>query len=141
MMASLLLVVIPLVRSAENYSGYSLLRFPADEPLTKWLADMESIGFVVDEKNQKRRLLIDVWGTPSKWNPAADVLVAPEFLKTFLNLLEKRGVYQVEMLKDDISKDIRRERRHLEQISRRAKTKALVPWNLTSKIITLMTRW
>uniref|UniRef100_A0A158PA16 Peptidase_M14 domain-containing protein n=1 Tax=Angiostrongylus cantonensis TaxID=6313 RepID=A0A158PA16_ANGCA len=70
---------------------------------------------------QRRRLLIDVWGMPSKRNPATDVLVAPEFLETFLNMLEKRGIHRVEMLKDDISRDILRERRHLERSSRRAK--------------------
>ncbi|KAE9415238.1 hypothetical protein Angca_005059, partial [Angiostrongylus cantonensis] len=71
--------------------------------------------------SQRRRLLIDVWGMPSKRNPATDVLVAPEFLETFLNMLEKRGIHRVEMLKDDISRDILRERRHLERSSRRAK--------------------
>ncbi|KAK5973615.1 hypothetical protein GCK32_009224 [Trichostrongylus colubriformis] len=58
---------------------------------------------------------------PSRKNPVADVLVAPEFMDTFLKMLRRRGVTEVETLKKDIGRDIRRERRDLERSSRRAK--------------------
>ncbi|KJH46058.1 zinc carboxypeptidase [Dictyocaulus viviparus] len=69
----------------------------------------------------KRRVLLDVWATPSQQNPMADVLVAPEFLETFLALLRKKGITHIKTLNDDIGSDIRRERRHLQQSRRRSK--------------------
>ncbi|VDL77201.1 unnamed protein product [Nippostrongylus brasiliensis] len=117
----LLSVLLRSTSSAENYNGYSLIRFPANEGLARWLAHMESIGFDFDEESLERRVLLDVWGEPSRQNPVADVLVAPEFMATFRDMLRRRGIPQVEVLKEDIGRDIRRERRHLERSSSRMK--------------------
>ncbi|KAK6739075.1 hypothetical protein RB195_020885 [Necator americanus] len=108
-------------RSAENYNGYSLIRFAADETLAKWLSEMESEGYELNEVTEKPRILIDVWGEPSRQNPVADVLVAPEFLGAFLEMLSRKGVTYVETIKEDIGREIRRERRHLQRYRSRAK--------------------
>ncbi|ETN70524.1 zinc carboxypeptidase, partial [Necator americanus] len=70
---------------------------------------------------EKPRILIDVWGEPSRQNPVADVLVAPEFLGAFLEMLSRKGVTYVETIKEDIGREIRRERRHLQRYRSRAK--------------------
>ncbi|RCN27769.1 hypothetical protein ANCCAN_26496 [Ancylostoma caninum] len=86
------------------HARYTLIRFTANEALAKWLAEMESEGYEINEVTEQRRVLLDVWGEPSRKNPVADVLVAPEFLGTFLNMLSKRGVTYVETLKEDIGR-------------------------------------
>ncbi|XGW07644.1 hypothetical protein V3C99_010642 [Haemonchus contortus] len=117
----LLSILLHSTYSAVDYSRYSLIRFATDEELAKWLVHLEDIGYYIDGETGDRRVLVDVWGMPSRQNPVADVLVAPEFMETFLKMLKRRGVTETETLKKDIGRDIRRERRDLERSSRRSK--------------------
>ncbi|KAI1694526.1 zinc carboxypeptidase domain-containing protein [Ditylenchus destructor] len=55
--------------------------------------------------------LIDVWSVRNAFPPTMDVLVAPDYADRFVNDLSKRGVKQIKLLKNDVQRDILREKR------------------------------
>uniref|UniRef100_A0A183DZT1 Propep_M14 domain-containing protein n=1 Tax=Gongylonema pulchrum TaxID=637853 RepID=A0A183DZT1_9BILA len=84
---------------------YSLLRFQTTS--TEWLEKVEADGFALNhvsyiKYDEPKRPLIDIWAEPNRYRKHADVLVAPEFLDTFLVLLKRHGVSDVQIIKKDI---------------------------------------
>uniref|UniRef100_A0A1I8EX10 Peptidase_M14 domain-containing protein n=1 Tax=Wuchereria bancrofti TaxID=6293 RepID=A0A1I8EX10_WUCBA len=100
----------------QQYRGYSLLRFPT--ATTDWLDQIEADSLVLNNANvinflEPKRILVDIWAKPNMYRNHADVLVAPEYLDSFLALLRMRGVSDIQIVANDIQKEIDRERRDL----------------------------
>ncbi|CAB3405333.1 unnamed protein product [Caenorhabditis bovis] len=69
-----------------DYTGYALYRFRVD-PSADTLRHLEAFDTEFDEATKTSRLQLDVWSEPSKSNPFADVLVAPEFTAKFRRMV------------------------------------------------------
>ncbi|CAI4221970.1 unnamed protein product [Auanema sp. JU1783] len=104
-----------------DYTGYRLVRFDANADVAKWLENEEEFGYNIDTVHGSRRTLVDVWGEPSKPKGVADVLVAPEIYNDFVKDLKRKGADNIQILRNDIQEDIRRERRSLKESAKRRK--------------------
>lgn len=54
--------------------------------------------------------VVDIWAEPSAQRPQADVLVAPELVHEFEQLLREAGIQELELLKHNIQHDLDQER-------------------------------
>ncbi|KAF1764097.1 hypothetical protein GCK72_004043 [Caenorhabditis remanei] len=112
-----------------DYSGYTLHRFQVDTT-SNTMEKLESYDMELDQTTQTARLLIDIWAEPSKQNPHADVLVAPEFLQKFKSLLTGAELSTLKMIEGDIQSQINAERRAMIHNSvRRRRKRALRSWH------------
>ncbi|OZC11171.1 hypothetical protein X798_01586 [Onchocerca flexuosa] len=73
-----------------------------------------------------KRTLIDVWAKPNMYRNHADVLVAPEFLDPFLTLLKLHGIDDVQIIANDIQKEIDREKRNLKYAMKKHRSRRFV---------------
>lgn len=108
-----------------KYNGYKLFRLqlPANEKrleeVLNLLSDLEADGSRFNA-NGDRMPLLDLWtDRPSRANPRMEILVAPEFSATFLEILAKKGAHRVETISENIQKDIDREKRAMIEQKRR----------------------
>jgi hypothetical protein len=92
----------------QSYRGYKLFHINTVEEIAPLLEQLETDGVQIDEDTGKPRLLIDVWAEPHRQRNYAHVMVAPEFTKTFKELLEAEGFTDYRIIKRDIQKDIDR---------------------------------
>ncbi|VIO94413.1 Uncharacterized protein BM_BM6935 [Brugia malayi] len=102
--------------ATQQYRGYSLLRFPT--VTTDWLDQIEADSLALNNANvinflETKRILVDIWAKPNMYRNHADVLVAPEYLDSFLALLRMRDISDIQIVANDIQKEIDRERRDL----------------------------
>ncbi|PIC30669.1 hypothetical protein B9Z55_021835 [Caenorhabditis nigoni] len=111
-----------------DYSGYTLYRFKVDTSSNS-MEKLESYDMELDTTTQTARLLIDIWAEPSKQNPHADVLVAPEFLTKFRSLLTSAEISTLKVLEGDIQSQINAERRAMIHNAIRRRKRALKTWS------------
>uniref|UniRef100_A0A914SFC3 Peptidase M14 carboxypeptidase A domain-containing protein n=1 Tax=Parascaris equorum TaxID=6256 RepID=A0A914SFC3_PAREQ len=103
-----------------NYS-YKLLRFSTKSVM--WLENVEAEGFhlnqvthfitIIFQRDEPKRPLIDIWVEPNKLRPYADVMVAPEFLDSFMIMLKNHGINSVQILQRNVQREIDRQKREL----------------------------
>uniref|UniRef100_A0A8R1DFR7 Peptidase_M14 domain-containing protein n=1 Tax=Caenorhabditis japonica TaxID=281687 RepID=A0A8R1DFR7_CAEJA len=112
-----------------DYSGYTVHRFQVDTS-SNTMEKLESFDMELDETTKTARLLLDVWAEPSKSNPYADVLVAPEFLSKFKSMLTASELATLKLLEGDIQSQINAERHAMlrNSISRRRKRSLMKSW-------------
>ncbi|VDN04591.1 unnamed protein product [Thelazia callipaeda] len=100
--------------AVQSYRGYSLIRFKTAK--LDWIEEIEAADFNLNHFPEPKRTIVDIWSEPNIYRNHVDVLVAPEFLDTFLVLLKMRGINDAQIIMKDIQKDIDREKRDLAQI-------------------------
>ncbi|CAI2347070.1 unnamed protein product [Caenorhabditis sp. 36 PRJEB53466] len=120
-----------IARSGEDqqadYSGYTLHRFKVDVS-SNTMQKLEAIDAQLDEITKTARLLLDVWAEPSKSNPYADVLVAPEFFQKFKNLLTSAELSTLKLIEANIQSQINAERVAMLRNSLRRRRRSLATW-------------
>uniref|UniRef100_A0A9J2PMH2 Peptidase M14 carboxypeptidase A domain-containing protein n=1 Tax=Ascaris lumbricoides TaxID=6252 RepID=A0A9J2PMH2_ASCLU len=109
--AHLLSIQLCFVSAAQSYEGYKLLRFPTKSVV--WLENVEAEGFHLNQRDEPKRPLIDIWAEPNKLRPYADVMVAPEFLDSFMIMLKNHGINSVQILQRNVQREIDRQKREL----------------------------
>lgn len=95
-----------------NYNGYKVYRFLPNNDVVNWINELEAESFKISPKGE-RMPVVDVLSTPHKYRSHMDVIVAPEFSSAFLAMLQARGVSEVDVIAENIQKDIDRERRYV----------------------------
>uniref|UniRef100_A0A915DW01 Peptidase M14 carboxypeptidase A domain-containing protein n=1 Tax=Ditylenchus dipsaci TaxID=166011 RepID=A0A915DW01_9BILA len=104
---------------ASTYRGYKLYRFEPNDAALAYMDKLEAEANRFTE-NDGRMPIIDIWSEANVYRKSVDVLVAPEFARHFVAALRKRGVLQIDLLKNDIQRDIDREKRRTIKRTRRS---------------------
>ncbi|VDM39618.1 unnamed protein product [Toxocara canis] len=87
-------------------------------------AALSKSGTPINDKfqfDEPKRPLIDIWAEPNKFRPHADVMVAPEFLDSFMIMLRNHGINSVQVLQHNVQREIDRQKRDLLIAEHRAK--------------------
>ncbi|CAD6194913.1 unnamed protein product [Caenorhabditis auriculariae] len=100
-----------------DYTGYKLIRIKSPEA-DALLEKIENFNYEIGDKE---RLLVDVWLEPSKQNPYAEILVAPEFLQRLLTEFKEFIDIEHTVVEHDVQRKITEEREQLGLDKRRYK--------------------
>ncbi|KAI6197123.1 Carboxypeptidase A1 [Aphelenchoides besseyi] len=128
-----LLSTLNVLSTRLNYFGYHLYRFVPENNVLSYLNSEIEPKTNRFDANGQRMPMIDVWSEPSRRGGHAEVLVAPEYVDDFLDILTEHSVRDIKLIKANIQQEFTNEQNQLLREKRKRRRRRSVSAPKTPK--------